>query len=154
MGLLKKGDKIPDIKAFDQHGNEIQFSTFLGKKLLIYFYPKDDTPGCTAEACSLRDNYSEFQKLGYVVFGVSADSQQSHKKFVEKYELPFILLSDPEKNLIKAFGAWGEKNMYGKSYEGILRTTFLISETGVVENVIEKVNTKNHAVQVFETLVK
>jgi peroxiredoxin Q/BCP len=154
MGLLKKGDKIPDIKVFDQQGNEIQFSTFLGKKLLIYFYPKDDTPGCTAEACSLRDNYSEFQKLGYIVFGVSADSQQSHKKFVEKYELPFILLSDPEKNLIKAFGAWGEKNMYGKSYEGILRTTFLISETGVVENVIEKVNTKNHAVQVFETLVK
>jgi peroxiredoxin Q/BCP len=154
MGLLKKGDKVPNIKIPNENGEMVGFNDFIGKKLAVYIYPKDDTPGCTAEACSLRDNFSEFEKKGYVIIGISADSQASHKKFIGKYELPFSLLSDVDKQVIKAFGAWGEKNMYGKSYEGILRSTFLISENGVIEEIIEKVNTKNHAIQIFETLIK
>lgn len=153
MTTLKKGNKIPNVQTVDENGNTINFADFKGRKLVIYFYPKDDTPGCTAEACSLRDNYSEFEKKGYKIFGVSTDSQQSHKKFISKYELPFTLISDVDKSIINAFGVWGEKNMYGKSYEGILRTTFIISEDGTIEDVIEKVNTKNHAVQIFEAIV-
>jgi thioredoxin-dependent peroxiredoxin len=150
MAKLTKGDKAPPFTGKDQNGNEIHLDDFLGKKVVLYFYPKDDTPGCTAEACNLRDNYNEFLTKGYSVLGVSADSEKSHKKFAEKYSLPFPLIADPEKNIIKAYGAWGEKKMYGKSYEGIMRLTFIISAEGIIENIIEKVKTNDHSKQIFE----
>jgi len=152
MSELKEGDLAPAIDAVDQNGEKITLAEFRGKKVVLYFYPKDDTPGCTAEACDLRDNYSRFLAQGYEVIGVSADSESSHRKFISKYELPFRLISDVDKKVLQAYDAWGEKKMYGKSYMGILRKTFVISEEGVVEKIIEKVNTKEHSQQIFEEL--
>ncbi len=151
MALLKTGDKAPAFKAVDQDGKTISSGDFAGKKLILYFYPKDDTPGCTAEACNLRDNYSLLLKKGYKIVGVSADDERSHKKFIEKYVLPFPLIADKEKNIIKAYGAWGKKNLYGKEYDGILRTTYVISEKGIIERVFSKVDTKNHTEQILES---
>jgi len=150
MAKLKEGDKAPYFEGKDQNGNVINADQFKGKKLVLYFYPKDNTPGCTAEACNLRDNYKEFLDKGYAVAGVSADSEKSHQNFSAKYELPFPIISDPDKEIIKSYGAWGEKSMYGKKYEGILRMTFVISEDGFVEKIIEKVKTKDHSRQIFE----
>lgn len=147
---LKIGDPAPKFSAPDQNGNVVSLDQFNGKKLVIYFYPKDNTPGCTAEACDLRDNYEKFLSEGYEVLGVSADSQKSHQGFIKKYDLPFRLLSDVDKIMLQAFNAWGEKKMYGKSYMGILRKTFIIDENGIVENIIEKVDTKAHSKQIFE----
>ena len=147
---LQVGDKAPEVLGRNQDGNEIRLSDFAGKKLVLYFYPKDNTPGCTAQACSLRDEYSELRKKGYQVLGVSADSAASHQKFIQKYDLPFNLISDGDKTLSEQFGTWGEKKLYGKSYMGMLRTTFIIDENGIIENIIspKEVNTKEHGKQV------
>ena len=150
MSNLKTGDSAPDFSAPDQNGNMVSLEDFKGKKLVLYFYPKDNTPGCTSEACDLRDNYESFMANGYEVLGVSPDSQKSHQKFIEKYDIPFRLLSDVDKKILEAYGAWGEKKMYGKAYMGVLRKTFIISEEGSIENIIEKVDTKNHSKQIFE----
>ncbi|MFN8258575.1 MAG: thioredoxin-dependent thiol peroxidase [Bacteroidales bacterium] len=151
MAILKSGDKAPEklMQLANLKGSDIK-----GKKIILYFYPKDDTPGCTAEACDLRDNYATLKNKGFVVFGVSPDSEKSHNKFAEKYNLPFNLIPDTEKELAEAFGVWGEKSMYGKKYMGILRTTFVISENGIIEKVIDKVDTKNHANQILEEMNK
>ena len=154
MSNLKAGDKAPDFKAVDQDGQPISLSDYKGKKVILYFYPKDNTSGCTDEACSLRDGYDILSSSGYEVIGVSADSEKSHQGFARKHNLLFRLIADTDKKVIHAYGVWGEKKMYGKSYEGILRTTFIISEDGTIENIIEKVNTKNHANQVMEGVVK
>jgi peroxiredoxin Q/BCP len=146
---LKKGDKAPDFNSTDQDGNPIKLSDFKGKKVILYFYPKDNTPGCTAESCNLRDNYVELQKQGYVVLGVSSDSEKSHKKFIEKHELQFPLVADTDKSVHEAYGTWGEKSMYGRKYMGTFRTTFVIDEEGKIEEVIEKVKTKDHAAQIL-----
>ncbi len=150
MSKLKIGDPAPAFLAPDQNGNMVSLDQFNGKKLVLYFYPKDNTPGCTAEACDLRDNYERFMAEGYEILGVSPDSQKSHQNFIEKYNLPFNLLSDVDKNILKAYGAWGEKKMYGKSYMGVLRKSFIISENGIIENIIEKVDTKKHTQQIFQ----
>lgn len=150
MSKLKTGDPAPGFSAPDQNGNIVSLDQFKGKKLVLYFYPKDNTPGCTAEACDLRDNYERFIKEGYEILGVSADSQKSHLNFIKKYDLPFNLLSDVDKKVLEAYGAWGEKQMYGKTYMGVLRKTFIISEKGSIENIIEKVETKQHSKQIFE----
>jgi peroxiredoxin Q/BCP len=152
MSELKIGDKAPEFKAKDQNGNTISLDQFKGKKVVLYFYPKDNTPGCTAEACNLRDNYQEFLDRDYVVIGVSADSEKSHQGFIGKYDLPFPLVSDPDKEVIKKYGAWGKKSMYGKLFEGIIRMTFIISEEGFIEEIFNKVKTKDHSRQIFETL--
>ena len=146
---LQAGDMAPDFTSTDQDGNEIKLSDFKGKKVVLYFYPKDNTPGCTAESCNLRDNYDELLKQGYVVLGVSTDSEKSHKKFVDKYELPFPLVADTDKSVHEAFGTWGEKSMYGKTYMGTYRTTFVIDEEGKIAEVIEKVKTKDHTAQIL-----
>ena len=143
------GMPAPQFEGTDQNGNVIKLNSFRGKKIVLYFYPKDNTPGCTAEACSLRDNYNELLKKGFVVIGISPDSIKSHEKFSEKYELPFPLISDPEKKIMKAYGAYGEKMMYGKKVTGVLRTTFIIDGDGKIEKVIKKVDTKEHAPQIF-----
>ena len=140
---------MPAFRVQDQDGNEVTDKDFEGKKIVLYFYPKDSTPGCTAEACSLRDNFGELRAAGYEVYGVSKDSAASHTKFREKYSLPFTLLSDPSTEMLKAFGAWGEKKMCGKVTEGTLRKTFIISEAGTIERIIDKVDTKNHAAQIL-----
>ncbi|MDY0084607.1 MAG: thioredoxin-dependent thiol peroxidase [Bacteroidales bacterium] len=148
--MLQKGDKAPDFTGNDQQGKVVSLDDFKGKKLVLYFYPKDDTPGCTKEACNLRDNYADLLDKGFALLGVSPDTEDSHQKFISKYELPFPLLSDPELKIIKAFGAWGEKNMYGRKYEGLLRTTFIINEEGIIEKVIRKVKTDDHANQILK----
>ena len=148
--MLKAGDKAPDFESTDQDGNAIKMSDFKGKKVVIYFYPKDNTPGCTAESCNLRDNYEALQAQGYEVLGVSQDSEASHQKFIAKYDLPFRLIADTDHVVHQAFGTWGEKKMYGKTYMGTLRTTFLINEEGVIEEVIEKVKTKDHTAQILK----
>jgi thioredoxin-dependent peroxiredoxin len=150
MITLKTGDAAPLFSANDQHGNEIFLKSLKGKKVVLYFYPKDDTPGCTAEACNLRDNYTELLKLGYAVIGVSPDPLKSHLKFTDKYELPFSLLPDTEKEIISAYGAWGPKKFMGKSYEGVLRSTFVIDEEGIIEKVFTQVDTKNHTDQILK----
>lgn len=150
MSKLKVGDKAPDFQAIDQDGRSISLTDYKGKKIILYFYPKDNTPGCTDEACSLRDGYDDLTQSGYDVIGVSADSEKSHQGFISKHNLPFRLIADTDKKVIQAYGAWGEKKMYGKSYEGIIRTTFIISEDGTIEEIIDKVKTKNHASQVLE----
>ena len=150
MTHLKQGDKAPDFKSLDQDGNTRSLADYKGKKLILFFYPKDGTPGCTAEACSLRDSYSELTAKGFEVLGVSPDSQKKHQNFISKHELPFPLLADTEQEVLKAYGAWGTKQMYGKSYDGVLRTTFIIDEKGKIEKVISKVNTKDHATQILE----
>jgi thioredoxin-dependent peroxiredoxin len=150
MTKLKIGDKAPDFNAKDQNGEDISLSAFRGKKVILYFYPKDNTPGCTAEACNLRDNYSDLLTKGYKVIGVSADNEKSHNNFIGKFNLPFPLVADVDKKVIKTYGAWGEKKMYGKSYEGIFRISFVISEEGNIEKIIEKVKTNDHVRQIFE----
>jgi peroxiredoxin Q/BCP len=150
MALLPEGSKAPAFKGINEKGEPIKLTDFKDQKLVLYFYPKDSTPGCTAEACDLRDNYNTLIKQGYAVVGVSPDSPKSHTKFIEKYELPFSLIADEDHSIAEAFGAWGEKSMYGKKYMGILRSTFIINEKGIIERVIEKVNTKAHAKQVLE----
>ena len=143
------GDKMPTFSVADQNGNIVTDQQLLGKKTIIYFYPKDSTPGCTAEACNLRDNYERMLAEGYQVLGVSKDSQKSHLNFIAKYELPFTLLSDPSTEMLQAFGAWGEKKMCGKTSIGTLRKTFVFDEKGILTQVIEKVDTKNHAEQIL-----
>ena len=150
INMLNVGDKAPDFLGFDENGNEIRVSDYKGRRLVVYFYPKDSTPGCTAEACSLRDGMDELVAAGYAVVGVSADSAASHMRFKAKQQLNFPLVADVEKNTIQAFGAWGEKKMAGRTYMGILRTTFVIDGEGVVERVITKVDTKNAARQILE----
>lgn len=150
MTTLKAGDKAPDFKGKDQNGNDIALADFKGNKLVIYFYPKDSTPGCTSQACDLRDNYDMLLSKGYKVLGVSADSEKSHQKFIEKNNLPFPLLADTEKEVIKAFGVWGPKKFMGKTYDGIHRTTFVIDENGMIEEVIDKVKTKEHTAQIIK----
>ena len=149
MTHLQKGDKAPDFKGIDQNGNEITLASFAGKKLVVYFYPKDDTPGCTAEACSIRDNYDAMMAKGYAVVGVSPDSEKSHKKFAEKYNLPFSLIADTDKSVIQAFGVWGRKKFMGREYDGVYRETFVIDENGIIEEVFTKVDTKKHAEQIM-----
>ena len=143
------GDPIPAFSVQDQDGNVVSNASLLGSKTVLYFYPKDSTPGCTAEACNLRDNYERFMANGYKVFGVSKDSQKSHVNFRNKYELPFPLLSDPTTEMLQAFGAWGEKKMCGKTCVGTLRKTFVIDERGIIVRIIDKVDTKNHASQIL-----
>lgn len=150
MIKIKEGDKAPDFKGKDQNGNEISLKEFKGKKVVLYFYPKDSTPGCTQEACNLRDNYTMFLKKGYAVIGVSADSEKSHQNFIKKYNLPFPLISDTDKGIINAYGVWGRKKFMGLEFDGILRTTFIINENGFVEKIIGKVDTKNHSSQIIE----
>lgn len=149
MATLNVGDKAPEISGKDQHGNTVSLADFKGKKLVLYFYPKDDTPGCTAEACNLRDNYEEIKKAGYEILGVSPDDAKSHTKFITKFELPFSLLADTEKATAEAYGVWVEKSMYGRKYMGVNRSTFIIDEKGKIERIIEKVDTKNHTAQIL-----
>ena len=148
--MLNIGDAMPRFEVVDQDGNVVSSEDFKGKKTIIYFYPKDNTSGCTAEACSIRDNYDRFLAEGYNVVGVSKDSAASHKRFAQKYELPFTLLSDPSTQILQDFGAWGEKKMYGKVSMGTLRKTFIFNEEGILEKIIEKVDTENHASQILD----
>ncbi|MGI9526880.1 MAG: thioredoxin-dependent thiol peroxidase [Weeksellaceae bacterium] len=150
MKMLEKGDKIPDFKGVDQDGKEISYADFKGKKLVVFFYPKASTPGCTAEACNLNDNLDALKAKGYEVVGVSADSVKRQKNFSEKYGFKYPLIADEDKKIINDFGVWGPKKTFGKEYEGIHRTTFLIDEEGVVEEVIKKVKTKEHANQILD----
>lgn len=150
MSTLKPGDKAPYFESMDQYGNPVKSGDFAGSKLVLYFYPKDDTPGCTAEACNLRDNYEALLANGYKIVGVSTDSQKSHQKFAEKYSLPFPLLPDTDKQIVNAYGVWGPKKFMGKSYDGISRTTFVIDEKGLIEKVFTKVDTKNHTKQILD----
>jgi len=147
---LEKGNKAPAFQVNNQNGDTISLSQFTGKKIVLYFYPKDDTPGCTAEACDLRDNHHRFLEMGYVVLGVSPDDEKKHQKFITKYNLPFDLLSDVDHAVALAYGVWVEKSMYGKKYMGIARTTFIINEDGVIEDIIEKVDTKAHTAQILK----
>ena len=149
---MNVGDKAPDILGINEKGEEISLSNYRGKKVVLYFYPKDNTSGCTAQACSLRDNYTELRKAGYEVIGVSVDDEKSHQKFIQKNELPFTLIADTEKKLVEQFGVWAEKKLYGRTYMGVVRTTFVIDENGIIEKVITKVNTKDHAKQILEQL--
>ena len=149
MTQLTPGMPAPLFEGTDQHGNTVKLSGFIGKKVVLYFYPKDDTPGCTAEACSLRDNYEELLKKGFIVLGVSPDSEKSHLKFAGKYNLPFPLIADPDRTILTAYGAFGEKVMYGKKVTGVIRTTYIIDEKGIIEKVVKKVDTKEHAAQIF-----
>lgn len=148
------GDKAPEVLGIDENGKEILLSHYKGKKLVLYFYPKDSTSGCTAEACSLRDNYAALRKQGYEVIGVSVDSEASHRKFIDKYELPFPLIADTDKKLVEAMGVWGEKSMYGRKYMGTFRTTFLINEEGIIERIFlpKEIKTKTHGEQILENI--
>lgn len=146
---LKAGDRAPAFESTDQDGKKVKLSDFRGKKLILYFYPKDDTSGCTKEACNFRDNYAGLRKKGYQVVGVSADSEQSHQKFTNKFDLPFTLLADIGKKILSDYGVWGEKSMYGRKYMGIFRTTFVIDEKGIIERVITKVDTANSTEQIL-----
>ncbi len=146
---LNIGDAMPAFSVADQDGNIVTNKTLNGKKTVIYFYPKDSTPGCTAEACNLRDNYHTFLVQGYAVYGVSKDSQASHRRFIEKNALPFPLLADTTTEMLQAFGAWGEKKLYGKTYMGVLRMTFVFDENGILQRIIDKVDTKNHTSQLL-----
>jgi peroxiredoxin Q/BCP len=152
MKQLKEGDRAPAFEGRNQDGKTIRLSDLKGKKVVLYFYPKDDTPGCTAEACNLRDNYTELAEKGFEVIGISPDTEKSHIKFRGKYQIPFNLISDTEKKILKEYGAWGKKNLYGRIFDGVLRTTYIINEEGVIEKVFTKVNTKDHARQILEGL--
>ena len=149
MTHLNAGDDAPIFEGIDQDGNTISLKDFEGKKVILYFYPKDDTPGCTAQACNLRDNYEDLLSKGYAVVGVSADKVDKHKKFINKYNLPFLLIADTERTVIEQYGVWGEKKFMGKIYDGIHRETFVISEEGKIEEVIHKVKTKDHTAQIL-----
>ncbi len=148
---MKIGDKAPEILGINENGDEIRLSAYKGKKVVLYFYPKDNTSGCTAEACSLRDNYSELRKKGYEVIGVSVDSDKSHRNFIDKHQLPFTLIADTEKTLVTEMGVWGEKSMYGRKYMGTFRTTFIIDENGIIEKIFlpKEIKTKTHAEQIL-----
>jgi len=150
MTTLKTGDKAPNFSGSDQNGTSHTLADYKGKKLVVFFYPKASTPGCTAEACDLRDNYARFQANNYALLGVSADSAKAQAKFIEKYDLPFPLLADEDKSVIQAFGVWGPKKFMGKEYDGIHRTTFVIDEKGIIEEVISDVKTKAHAAQILK----
>lgn len=152
MEELKEGDKAPLFTSKDQNGKEVSLHDFLGKRVILYFYPKDNTPGCTAEACDFRDNYQSLQSKDFEIIGVSVDDEKSHKKFEEKYNLPFTLLADVDKDIVQKYGVWGEKSMYGKTYMGTNRTTFVINEKGIIEKIIKKVDTKNSSAQLLEAL--
>ncbi|MES2455615.1 MAG: thioredoxin-dependent thiol peroxidase [Bacteroidota bacterium] len=152
MSELKEGQKAPDITSTDQNGAPVSLGQFAGKKVVLYFYPKDDTPGCTAEACDFRDNYQGLTAQGIVVLGVSVDDEKSHSKFAAKHSLPFTLLADTDQKIVTDYGVWGEKNMYGKTYMGTIRTTFIIDEAGIILHIIKKVDTKNSTAQVLELL--
>lgn len=149
MTTLKAGDKAPEFEGTIQDGSTIKLSDYRGKKVILYFYPKDNTPGCTAESCNLRDNYSDLQGKGYVVLGISTDGEASHQKFIAKHELPFDLIADTDQKIHNLFGTWGEKSMYGRKYMGTFRTTFVIDEEGTLEEVITKVKTKDHTAQIL-----
>ena len=146
---LNPGDKAPDFEVQDESGNNIKLSDYHGRKLVLFFYPRDNTPTCTKEACNLRDNYQSFKDLGYEILGISSDNSKSHQKFITKHELPFSLLADTEKHMHQAYGTWVEKSMYGRKYMGTARTTFVIDENGVIENVIEKVKAIEHSDQIL-----
>ena len=150
------GDKAPEVLGINEQGEEILLSNYKGKKLVLYFYPKDNTSGCTAEACSLRDNYAELRRQGYEVIGVSVDNEASHRKFIEKHDLPFPLIADTEKKLVEAMGVWGEKSMYGRKYMGTFRTTFLIDEEGFIERIFlpKEIKTKTHGEQLLSYTTK
>lgn len=150
MTTLKKGDKAPDFSGTDQFGKPHTLADYKGKKLVVFFYPKADTPGCTAEACDLRDNYHRFEAQGYALLGVSADSQKKQAKFTEKYSLPFPLIADEDHAVLNAFGVWGPKKFMGRAFDGIHRTTFVIDENGIIDEVIEKVKTKEHTSQILK----
>ena len=150
MDQLTEGQKDPHFEGVDQHGKSISLNSFSGRKLILYFYPRDNTPGCTAEACNLRDHYTDLLSKGFDVVGISPDSGKSHRGFSEKHSLPFHLLSDPEKKILAAYGAYGEKKMYGKSVTGVLRTTFVIDENGIIEKIVRKVDTANHTQQLYK----
>ncbi|MCK4745584.1 MAG: thioredoxin-dependent thiol peroxidase [Bacteroidales bacterium] len=152
MAVLKEGDPAPAIDAMDQNGQKITLEEFRGRKVVLYFYPKDNTPGCTAEACDLRDHYSRFIEQVLEVIGVSADSEKSHQKFITKYELPFRLIADVDKKVLKDYSVWGEKKLYGKVFMGVRRKTYIIDTDGTIERIIEKVNTKEHSRQIFDQL--
>jgi len=156
MEKPKTGDPAPDFSGTDQNGKTIRLKDYRGSRLVLYFYPKDNTPGCTSEACNLRDNYEDLLNRGFRIIRVSPDSTTSHQKFSTKHSLPFPLISDTDKSIMKAYGAWGEKSMYGKKYMGVLRKTFIISEDGIIENIniFDKVNTRDHTRQILETLEK
>lgn len=152
MTHLNAGDKAPEFEVKDQNGNTVKLSDFRGKKVILYFYPKDNTPGCTKEACNFRDNYQSLQGKGFEVLGVSTDSEKSHLKFIDKYDLPFTLLVDEDKELVNKYGVWGPKKFMGKEYDGLHRTTFIIDEEGKIEEVIKKVKTKEATEQVLDLL--
>lgn len=152
MTKLKEGMKAPVFSGKNQNGEIISLQDFKGKKVVLYFYPKDNTPGCTAEACDLNDNYGDFQANGFEVIGVSPDGEASHRKFIDKFGLQFNLIADTEQKILKDYDVWGEKSMYGKTYMGVNRTTFIIDEEGIIEKIITKVDTKNHSDQIFKTL--
>jgi peroxiredoxin Q/BCP len=152
MNKLKEGDKAPNFTSKDQNGNDVSLDQFKGKKVVLYFYPKDDTPGCTAEACDFRDNYQGLSAKGIEVLGVSVDDEKSHQKFINKHSLPFTLLADTDQSIVEAYGVWGEKNMYGKKYMGTIRTTFVIDEEGNIAHIINKVDTKSPTAQVLDLL--
>lgn len=148
MATLKEGDQAPAIKAKNQNGETVELKDFKGKKVILYFYPKDNTPGCTTEACNFRDNYQSLLTEGFEVIGVSTDSEQSHQKFISKFDLPFNLLADEDKKIVNDYGVWVEKNMYGKQYMGTARTTFIIDEAGIIKHIVKKVNNKNASQQI------
>jgi thioredoxin-dependent peroxiredoxin len=152
MSKFTAGDKAPMFEGVNQNGQKISLNDFKGKKLILYFYPKDNTPGCTAESCNLNDNYEMWIKKGYEVVGVSPDNEKSHLKFIDKFGLKFNLIADTENKILEAYGAWGEKSMYGKKYMGVLRTTYIIDENCNIEAVFDKVDTKNHTKQIIEAL--
>ena len=149
MLQLKEGMRAPGFEGIDQNDKNVKLSDFAGRKVVLYFYPKDNTPGCTAEACNLRDNYDSFLKNGFAVIGVSPDNEKSHKGFASKYSLPFPLIADTSKNILNAYGVWGEKKMYGRTFLGVIRTTFIIDEKGIIEKIIAKVDTGSHTEQIF-----
>lgn len=152
MITLKPGDKAPEFSGKDPEGNIVSLNKFLGKKVILYFYPKDNTPGCTAEACNLRDNYQSLLSRGFAIIGVSADNEKSHQNFISKFHLPFPLIADNEKNICKLYGVWGPKKFMGRTFDGINRSTFVISEKGIIEVVITKVNTNDHSKQILDEL--
>lgn len=152
MKTFEAGDEAPDFTAKDQNGKEVSLSDYRGKKVILYFYPKDNTPGCTKESCNFRDNYSALAKQGFEVIGVSADNEKSHQKFIGKYDLPFTLIADTDKEVINKYGVWGPKKFMGKSYNGINRKTFIINDEGKIDHIIEKVKTKEATEQVLEII--
>lgn len=154
MAALKVGDQAPEISSKDQHGQHVNLSNFQGKKVILYFYPRDNTPGCTTEACNFRDNYQQLAQDGFEVIGVSTDSEQSHQKFIAKHELPFILLADEDQKIVNDYGVWVEKKMYGKQFMGTARTTFIIDENGAIQHIIKKVDNKNASQQIRDLLAK